>query len=91
MAITASFSGSTLSTIGDALDNSIVFSRNAAGGILVNGGAVAVTGGTPTVANTSLIEAFGLSSQDTISLDERSAGRKPVRWVGRRHVSGWVR
>jgi hypothetical protein len=47
MAITASFSGSTLSTVGDALDNSIVFSRTAAGDILVNGGAVAVTGGRP--------------------------------------------
>ena len=45
-------------------------SRNAAGNILVNGGAVAVVGGTPTVANTGLMQIFGLSGQDTLSLDE---------------------
>jgi Ca2+-binding RTX toxin-like protein len=36
----------------------------------VNGGAVPVTGGTPTVANTSVIEIFGTGGNDTISLDE---------------------
>ena len=41
---------------GRHLDNNIALSRNAAGQILVNGGAVAVVGGTPTVANTSLIQ-----------------------------------
>ena len=35
--------------------------------ILVNGGAVAVMGGTPTVANTSLIQVFGTGGNDTIS------------------------
>ena len=40
-----------LSVIGDNLDNNIEISRNAAGEILVNGGAVPVSGGTPTVAN----------------------------------------
>src|SRR4029450_3826339 len=44
--------------------------RNAAGGILVNDGAVAVIGGTPTVANTSLIRVFGRAGSDTISLRE---------------------
>jgi Ca2+-binding RTX toxin-like protein len=72
MATTASFSpgAGVLSVIGDNLDNSIVTSRNAAGTILVNGGAVPVTGGQPTVANTGLIQVFGQGGNDTISLDE---------------------
>jgi Ca2+-binding RTX toxin-like protein len=71
-AVTASFaSGAGILTVfGDAQDNTITISRDAAGTILVNGGAVAVTGGTPTVANTSLIQAFGQGGNDTISLDE---------------------
>ena len=53
MAVTASFNPATgvLSIFGDSLLNSIVASRNAAGQILINGGAVAVVGGTPTIAN----------------------------------------
>jgi Ca2+-binding RTX toxin-like protein len=72
MANTASFLPGTgvLTEFGDAADNTIVTSRNAAGNILVNGGAVPVVGGTPTVANTSLIQVFGQSGNDTISLDE---------------------
>ena len=52
------------------LDNTITVSRDAAGTILVNGGAVAVQGGTPTVANTTLIQVFGQGGNDTITLDE---------------------
>src|SRR5262249_55582745 len=59
-----------LETFGDAQDNNIVFSRDAAGHILVNGGAVPVLGGTPTVANTSLIQVFGLGGNDVITLNE---------------------
>src|SRR3984957_16667321 len=72
MATTATFSaGSDLLTeFGDTADNSIVTSRNGAGRILVNNGAVPITGGTPTVANTNLIEAFGQDGNDTIALDE---------------------
>jgi Ca2+-binding RTX toxin-like protein len=72
MAITAFFNPGTgvLTVMGDNLDNNIVISRNAAGVILVNGGAVAVHGGTPTVANTSLIQGFGLGGNDTIALNE---------------------
>src|SRR5215212_6470042 len=71
-AVTASFlaASGTLTVFGDALDNTITVSRDAAGKILVNGGAVAVTGGTPTVANTSLIQVFGLGGNDTITLVE---------------------
>src|SRR3954467_7238365 len=52
MAVTASFSAPTLTVTGDALDNAVTVSRNAAGTILVNSGAVAVSGTPPTVANT---------------------------------------
>src|SRR4051794_23302766 len=56
-AVVATFSpGAGLLTVfGDALDNTMTISRDAAGKVLVNGGAVNVIGGTPTVANTSLI------------------------------------
>jgi Ca2+-binding RTX toxin-like protein len=71
-AITASFTpgAGVLTVFGDALNNTIAVSRNAAGNILVNGGAVAVLGGTSTVANTGLIQAFGQGGNDTITLDE---------------------
>ena len=45
-------------------------SRDAAGKILINGGAVTVLGGTPTVANTDLIQLFGQAGNDTITIDE---------------------
>ena len=72
MAITARFlrGAGILTEFGDNLDNTLTTSRDAAGTILVNGGAVAVQGGTPTVANTSLIQVFGLGGNDTITLNE---------------------
>src|SRR5262249_49490074 len=70
MAVTASFSNGTLTEFGDTLDNTITTSRDAAGQILVNGGAVSVVGGTPTVANTSLIQVFGQGGNDTLTLNE---------------------
>ena len=75
MATTASFSSGVLTELGDSANNTIVTSRNAAGQISVNG--VAITGGTPTVANTSLIQAFGQDGADTIALDE-SKGALPA-------------
>jgi Ca2+-binding RTX toxin-like protein len=71
-AVTASFSAAAglLTVFGDSANNAITVNRNAAGQILVNGGAVAVKGGTPTVANTALIQIFGQGGNDTITLDE---------------------
>ena len=71
-AVTATFSAAQgiLTVIGDAQDNTIVVSRDAAGSILVNSGAVTVLGGKPTVANTSLIQMFGLGGNDNLSLNE---------------------
>ena len=81
-AVTAVFTPSigTLSVIGDAQDNTIVVSRNAAGNLLVNGGAVPVIGGTPTVANVSLINMFGLDGNDNLSLNE-SNGALPKAFI----------
>jgi Ca2+-binding RTX toxin-like protein len=59
-----------LSVTGDGADNSIVISRDAAGSVLVDNGAIPVGGGTPTVANTALIRVDGLGGQDQIGLDE---------------------
>ena len=64
--ITASFDSSTgvLKVSGNNLNNTITVSRDAAGTILVNGGAVPVQGGTSTVANTSQIQVFGRGGND---------------------------
>src|SRR5262249_47257419 len=72
MAITASFlpGARVLSVFGDSLGNNIRASRDAAGKILINGGAVTVVGGTPTIANTDLIQLFGQAGNDTITIDE---------------------
>jgi Ca2+-binding RTX toxin-like protein len=79
MATNASFSPSTglLTELGDSANNTIVTSRDPTGHILVNNGAVPITGGTATVANTNLIEALGQAGDDTIALNE-SNGPLPV-------------
>src|SRR3954469_23596294 len=71
-ATTATFSAASgqLTVTGDAADNSILLSRDAAGRILVNNGATVVIGGTPTVANTSLIRALGQGGDDVLTLSE---------------------
>ncbi len=72
MAINGSFfpGAGLLSVSGDNHKNNIAVSRNAAGQILANGGAVSIAGGQPTVANTAVIDVFGDDGNDTITLDE---------------------
>ena len=72
MAVTASFLAKTgtLSVFGDNLDNTITETRDAAGNILINGGAVNILGGHPTVANTAMTQIFGQGGNDTITLNE---------------------
>jgi Ca2+-binding RTX toxin-like protein len=70
MAITATFSNGTLSIVGDDTQNAISVSRDLAGTILVNGGAVAITGGPATAANTALIDVSALGDLDTIQFDD---------------------
>ena len=79
LSVTASFSptAGTLSVVGDHADNNIIVSRDAAGRILINGGSVAIVGGTATVANTSLIRVFGQAGNDQISLDETNGCSPP--------------
>src|SRR5689334_17678637 len=70
MAVTASLSAAhgVLTVTGDAQDNSIAVSFNAAGSIVVNSeaGIVPVQGGTPTAANTRLIQIFGMGGNDDL-------------------------
>src|SRR5713101_6575123 len=79
MAIKATFfpTAGLLSELGDGVDNTIVTSRDAAGQLFVNGGAVPINGGQATVANTSTIQVFGQGGNDTIALDE-SNGALPA-------------
>ncbi len=72
MAITGTFipGAGSLTLIADANANNLVISRNAGGQILANGGAIAIQGGVPSVANTALIQAFGQAGDDTITLDQ---------------------
>ena len=86
MAIKASFSPSArlLSEFGDNADNTITTSRNAAGQILVNGGAVSIDGGQATVANTTVIQVFGQGGNDTIALDESNGALPAAAAVRRR-------
>jgi Ca2+-binding RTX toxin-like protein len=81
-ATTATFSAGTLSVSGDSNNNSITISRDAAGKILVNGGAITVVGGTPTVANTVLVQAFGLDGADTLTLNEANGALPPAHLFG---------
>src|SRR5262245_23642114 len=71
-AVTAFFTPQSgiLTVLGDSLHNTITISRNLAGNILVNGGAVNVLGGTATVANTAQIQIFGQGGNDTLALNE---------------------
>src|SRR5262245_45463466 len=65
-AVTATYvaAGGTLQVVGDALDNTVVVSRDGAGNILVNNGAVVIQGGPATVANTRLIFINGQAGND---------------------------
>ena len=66
----AVFSLGVLTVLGDAQDNNLAICRDAAGNILVNGGAVPILGGTPTVANTRSISCSASAGNDTSTMDE---------------------
>jgi Ca2+-binding RTX toxin-like protein len=72
MAIKASFSPNAglLSVTGDNFGNTITTTRDSAGNILVNNGAVPVDGGPAPVAHTTEIQVTGQAGNDTIKLDE---------------------
>lgn len=62
--------GGELIVFGDEQDNTIEVSRNVAGALSVNGGAVRIVGSTATVANISRIQIIGGGGNDTLSLNE---------------------
>ena len=62
--------------------NTITLSRDAAGNLLINGGAVRVVGGRATVANTRQIQVFGRDDGDTITLDESNGALPPAELFG---------
>jgi hypothetical protein len=76
LSITSTFSAATgvLTVAGDDLANTIVVSRDAAGTILVNNGAVVIQGGQATIANTSRILVTGGAGNDALTLDETNGG-----------------
>jgi Ca2+-binding RTX toxin-like protein len=84
MAIKATFSPNAglLTVLGDSLDNTIVTKRDAAGNILVNGGAVAIDGGQPIIANTLAIDMFGQAGNDTLTVDESNGAMPAARLFG---------
>jgi len=59
-----------LTIVGDAGGNTITVSRDSAGDIVVNGGAVEIHGARATVANVDRIVVFGGGGNDRIALDE---------------------
>ena len=84
MAVSSTFNpgNGVLTTTGDNLDNTITTSRDATGSILINAGAVPIQGGTATVANTGLIQAFGQDGNDNISLDETNGALPSAKMFG---------
>ena len=69
MAIKANFTAGVLSVTGHNGGDAITVSRDAAGQILINGGAISVQGDQPTLTNTTEIDVFGGNGNDMISLD----------------------
>lgn len=84
MAIKAIYSSGTkfLSVLGDLQNNSITLSRDAAGKIFVNGGAVPILGGSATVANTARIQVFGQDGNDIITMNEANGALPPADLFG---------
>ena len=80
--ITAVFTGGVLTVTGDDQDNTIVVARRHCGTILVNGGAVPVTGDVPTTNNTTLIQIVGLNGNDALSIDDSNGPMPPADLVG---------
>ena len=80
--ITAVFTNGALTVLGDGLANTLTIGRDAAGKLLLNGGAVPILGGTPTVANTTSVNIFGLSGNDTLRVDESNGALPPVTMFG---------
>ena len=82
VSITAVLAGGVLTITGDDHDNTLIASRDVGGTILVNGGAVPVTGGVPTVANTTLVRILGLGGNDVLLVDDSNGPMPPSNQLG---------
>jgi Ca2+-binding RTX toxin-like protein len=84
MAISSNFNPNTgvLTATGDSHANTITTSRDVAGQIFVNGGAVSINGGPATVANTAEIQVFGGAGNDTITLDQTNGALPAAKLSG---------
>jgi Ca2+-binding RTX toxin-like protein len=71
-----------LSVRGDADDNAITISRDAAGTILINDGAVPVDGDQPTIVNTNLVEVHGGDGNDVIAIDDTNGPLPAATLIG---------
>jgi Ca2+-binding RTX toxin-like protein len=80
--ISAVFDGGILTVTGDDQDNTISVGSDAAGTLLINGGSVPVTGGTPTIGNTSQIRMIGLKGNDDLRLDDSAIIPTPANILG---------
>jgi len=80
--ISAFFAGGILTVTGDDHDNTITVSRDVAGNLLVNGGAVPVIGGAPTIANTFLIRILGLKGNDALTVNGANGPMPPANLFG---------
>src|SRR4051812_35885691 len=71
-----------LTIVGDSRGNDITVSRDAAGVISINGGAVVIHGAKATVADVHSIAIFGRAGSDRIALDETNGPLPPARIYG---------
>jgi Ca2+-binding RTX toxin-like protein len=68
--VTATSAGGVLTVLGDDNANVITVSRNAAGSLFVNGGAVPILGAPATAASIQSVRVSGLGGNDSLLLDE---------------------
>ncbi len=80
---------SLLTIVGDALHPVINVANDGAGVILVNGGAIPVTGGVATVANTVLIQVLGSTGSDQLTVGN-SLPPPPICLVRQAMTSSWA-
>ena len=83
-AVTAAFAGGVLTVTGDNNANAITVSRNTAGQLRVNNGAVQIQGSAPTVTNTTLIDIRGLGGNDNLALSETNGALPKAQHFRRR-------
>jgi Ca2+-binding RTX toxin-like protein len=78
----AVFANGILTITGDDNDNTLIASRDLTGNILVNNGTIPITGGVPTITNTTLIRILGLGGNDTLTIDDLNGQMPPAHLLG---------